>query len=91
MSSPYTATEMRLAYLESELGCYLRKDSATTYSAISACDGAIMVGPGESLATMQAHAGVVDETIQVLWWGRMYVRRIGRSVCVYSFRSCFLK
>jgi hypothetical protein len=63
MALQYTTTEMRMAYLESELGCYLRKDSATTYSAISAREGAIKVGPGASLATLQALAGQVDKTI----------------------------
>jgi hypothetical protein len=63
MALQYTNTEMRMAYLESELGCHLRQDSATTYSAISVFDGSIKVGPGATLATIQTHAGKVDKTI----------------------------
>ena len=63
MSLQYTTNEARLAYLESELGCYLRKDSATTYSAISAREGAVKCGPGASLATIQTHASAVDKSI----------------------------
>jgi hypothetical protein len=63
MALQFTTTEMRLAYLESELGCYLRKDSATTYSAVSAKEGAVKVGPGASLATIETHASAVDKTI----------------------------
>lgn len=63
MALQFTTTEMRMAYLESELGCRLRQDSATTYSAISARDGSIKVGPGASLATIQTHAGMVDKSI----------------------------
>jgi hypothetical protein len=33
-----------------------------TYSAISAREGSIKVGPGAPLATLQAHAGQVDKT-----------------------------
>jgi hypothetical protein len=63
MALQYTTTEMRMAYLESELGCFLRKDSSTTYSAISAKEGAIKVGPGASLATIETYASTVDKTI----------------------------
>jgi hypothetical protein len=58
-------TERRLRYLASERGGWLRIDTpGTAYSIIAAKDGAVLVGPSASLATIESYvAARIDPTI----------------------------
>ena len=63
-------TEMRLRYLASEKGDWLRFDTldilpatAATLSLIRAYDGSVAVGTGASLATIATAVVAVDPTI----------------------------
>ncbi len=56
--------ERRLAYACSERGNVLTKNtSGPTYGVIAAHNGAVVIAPGASLATVKTHGRVVDPGI----------------------------
>jgi len=65
MALPSPDTLMRLQYLESEKGGWLRIDDSTTpgFSGVRAFDGSVAIGPNATLAQIETHVANVDPTI----------------------------
>lgn len=64
MALPSPNTIMRLQYLESEKGGWLRIDATTPgFSGVRAIDGSIAIGSNATLAQIETHTSNVDPTI----------------------------